>query len=213
MTTKTFGNRTGADYAGFECNYLNSGAPTTNYVGTYPRISNSTAICHSTYKWTGIPTSGWGGSVTVNSVTLSVYSESLLDVMNLQWFRLLVDNIAAQSTWNNAKTGVPWSAGGAYNATDAEIGTQITSITTTSTGYVEFVFPSTSAFCTLVAGWMNGTIPNYGILGTGNPESGGSGTFDFFGPADAADFSPQLTIDYTVATGPTTYYFNDSVEM
>ncbi len=63
------------------------------------------------------------------------------------------------ATWNNRKTGVPWTtAGGDISSNSAYSSSSPTAVQALSTW---FTFPAPLA---AVQGWVNGTLPNYGFL-------------------------------------------------
>ncbi len=117
---------------------------------------------------------GWGGTDT----TLDAY-------------RLLRSVGMYQATWNQARTGEPWSVAGCNGIGTDRSGSPESTLQTHSIGKW-YSFELTE----LVQRWVDGTLPNEGVTVRGaSPWS--TGQF-FFNSAEssAVDLRPKLVITY-----------------
>ena len=115
--------------------------------------------------------------------------------------QLKVPFVETQATWNERITGTAWNTAGVYDNTDANSITAVASAQNVAINtWVEFTGP---AFAALVEGWMNGSIPNYGLLMKRNNETADSTTNDFTSSNwGTAAYRPSLIL--TLADGTTT---------
>lgn len=129
---------------------------------------------------------------TVTSAGLSLFWADYIDILTA--YRVTQEWLEAEANWNEAKSGVPWTTpGGAF---DPSSGVQ---------GFGYYLDDPTLNFniTSLVNGWVNGTIPNYGVLLKTYP--GDYGMWAIFSSNNLyADFRPHLYITYTPDTTPPT---------
>ncbi|MGQ9493272.1 MAG: DNRLRE domain-containing protein, partial [Anaerolineae bacterium] len=124
---------------------------------------------------------GWGGT----NISIGAYAISRTVTMS-------------QSTWNQAQAGNPWGSPGCNNtATDRRPNPE--SLVTTSGVGKWYSFDLTA----LVQEWVNGSVPNNGVL----MRAASSSAYAFYFAStehSTAELRPKLVITYTVSTGPIT---------
>jgi hypothetical protein len=110
----------------------------------------------------------------------------------------------SQVTWNNAQVGKPWGEAGCNNTSTDRRASAESSVTTSGT-YKWYTFDLTA----LVQGWVNGTVPNNGVL---MRASYSAGTFAF-ASNEYSDYRlrPRLVLTYH-SVGPANALVSGSVD-
>jgi pimeloyl-ACP methyl ester carboxylesterase len=122
---------------------------------------------------------GWSGS----NIALGAYYITRTSTIN-------------EATWNQAEVGNNWDAPGC-NDTSTDRRASAESTVTTSGTHKWYGFDLTA----VVKGWVNGTLPNNGVLVRG--ESSASGHWFGFASADGAEsLRPRLVVVYRTAGAP-----------
>jgi len=110
---------------------IRSSVATTNYQDVFIGELNSAASIQRsflTFNFSSIPNGAFILSATLRLRVMGDYAstDSYLNV-----YRLLVDYVANQVTWNIRKTGTNWATAGGFSATDCEL-TEIGSVATSA---------------------------------------------------------------------------------
>jgi hypothetical protein len=177
--------------------------PTTNYSsnsGLYASSFGSGDIYRSALAFPGL--SNITGPVTVSAASLFIRCNAADNALNdFDIHRIKVANNITQMTWNEASTGVSWTTAGAYDATDIDMTPSASVSNVAVNTWVEF---TGSGMVSLVEGWINGTISNYGVLLKRNAETFDS-TSNEFASSQWGDpaLAPYLVVTFTAGGGAT----------
>jgi hypothetical protein len=180
-------------YAGCEDNWMHSSAATTNYgtndwgngIGSYAGTKRSLIK----FNVSTIPS-----AATVTSAKLQLKITAADASRTIEAFQVLRAWTQLGSTWNNYASGLTWTtAGCSGSGTDrASTAAGSFSVTTASPGtWVEITLPNS-----LVQGWVNGTITNYGLLLKATVETSGETRYAAENRTTTTD-RPKLIIEYT----------------
>lgn len=203
MTTTRIGHNTADNFSGaLDATILQSSVATNFGTGTSGPIGAASAgtANRRLIQFTGL--SNIVGPVTVSSATLTMYNVNTASTAALEMRRLLKTFNETTCTWNNQLTATPWQTAGAAGALDRD-STVIATGTRSGTSSGSYVM-SGAGFTALVEGWINGTIPNNGIIIQAVDE----GTFPSDGLTRTRESAtdgqrPFLTVVYDTVIPPT----------
>jgi len=124
----------------------------------------------------------------VTSATMDLYCYNVTDEGTVYVYRVLVDWIESQVTWNKRKSGVSWTTAGCDGVGNDREGTTIGSEFVDSTGWNSFDLDADK-----VEEWINGSFANNGIVLT-------TANYLLFWSSDYGGSStdPKITITYTI---------------
>jgi hypothetical protein len=202
MVTKVISKKTGADFAGFEDTRLGEFTATTNYE-SHPRLNadaySSGNRQRSLFRCTSFSNGDIAGPVTVSGSTLRIVMRLAGSGTNsFSIYKVTSAPTFTEATWNNRTTANAWTAaGGDYDAT------ALATVTNIATGAnMDF---SSSALNSLVEGWINGTINNYGVIILRTGESFDTLEHELHSSEAGAGETvfPEWSVDYTAGTGAT----------
>ena len=169
-----------------------NGTPDTNYgTGNFNLNAGASKKGFFHFDVSAIP----AGS-TINSVQMKVYV-NWVQASDAYYVKLYkVDNEWAETevTWNNRKTGIAWNTPGGDYSTLVGDGYGLGSTKGWKT------VAAGANLVNLVQGWLDGTIPNYGVVLQREGSSGGQRGLDSREGGNAA----YLSIDYTPVPEPAT---------
>ena len=194
MPVVTIGGRAGLTYTGVEDTTLNEAAATTNYGSSDTLNAQSfDTRQHALIKFTGL--SNITGPVTVDSVTLYIYSEGGYDQYTISVRRVLQNWVEGQATWNIYSTGNNWNTAGGLGAASDRV--SATSATFTHTNASGDKTASSAGMASDVEGWINGTLDNYGWMLSNDASA--DGNYSTLGSDERATATerPYLSVDYT----------------
>lgn len=214
MTTVTIGERTGATFAGENDTNINEQSPTAtndsaNVLFVYSAVAGQRR--RGLMIFTGL--SNISPSVTVSSVTLALRNALTSANVTLNVHRILRPWTASQACWNLRSTGNSWASNGGLNATDVDMTPIATVSVLTSTDF--YSITGNSALNSLVDGWINGTIPNYGLMFVRDTDTVYDGVLTqiYGGLATVSASRPDLTVVYTAGSPPPTVSTNPDVSV
>lgn len=204
MTTVTIGEGTGTTYPG---------EADTNTFEQSPYASNNSNNVMFVYSATaGQRRRGlmvFPGLSNISAGISSVAAELQLRAayadgsVTLNMHRILVPWTVLDTSWNERLAGVGWTSNGGFNPTDVDMTPVASFPITPSTEF--FTIYANSALNALVAGWVNGTIPNYGVMLVRSDDTAYDGVLtQIYGGITPASVSrPLLTVTYSTApSGP-----------
>lgn len=214
MTVATIGEGTGLTYAGENDTNLLEASPTNtnDTVGyMYPYATGAGNRRHGLIIYTGL--SNISPSVTVSAVDFQLRNNSTTANITVALHRVLVPWTASQASWNLRSTGVNWATAGGFNSTDVDMAPVATFALNTGTDFINIT--GNSALNALVEGWINGTIPNYGLMVVRSPDTAYDGVLSSIngGLAPTAASRPKLTVTYTAGSPPPTVSTNPDVSV
>lgn len=214
MTIATIGEAAGKTYAGQNDTYINESAPTLNYDASSGLFLVSSASAgnrkHGLVIFTGL--SNISPAVSVSDVVLQLRKDTASANANISFYRVKVPWTASQVTWNLRSTGVSWTSNGGFNSTDIDT-TPIATFNLT-TGTDIFTIGSNSALNALIEGWLNGSIPNYGLLVARDTDTAYDGiTAGLRGSGGSDASKPLLTVTYTTIGSYPTVTSNPDVSV
>jgi len=141
------------------------------------------------------------GPVTVTSAVLGLRvnsTTSFADPISVHQLKLPVS--MTQVTWNERQTGVAWPNGGNDASVIEAAAASVATGTGTAGTFVQFTGAGLSA---LVQGWINGTIPNNGLLLTRLNTTPNSRETGFNSSNNnTINTRPYLTVTYEVGGTP-----------
>ena len=214
MTTVTIGERTGATFAGENDTNLNEQSPTAtndtaNVLFIYSAVAGQRR--RGLMIFTGL--SNISPSVTVTSVTLALRNALTTANVTLNVHRILRPWTASQACWNLRSTGNGWASNGGLNSTDVDMTPIATVSVLTSTDF--YSITGNSALNALVEGWINGTIPNYGLMFVRDTDTVYDGVLTQIngGLTTTSASRPDLTVVYTAGSPPPTVSTNPDVSV
>ena len=191
----------GTVYTGVTDTYMQQVNPTLNYHTSSTFSVTSWAVgdnARGVVKFGGL--SNVTGPVTVTSASIFLRSANTTatQVFALHRIKLALD--ATQLSWNNRLTGTPWPVAGAFDSASIDT-TPVASVTGLTNGnWAEFTGAAVAA---LVAGWINGTLPNEGVLIKRNPEAEDAVPSSFMSSQSGTSVSrPYLVFTYEPAGPP-----------
>ena len=208
MTVKTFGARPGADHSSTEDTYAVFFSSTNYSTANSIRVGSveEFSVQHAFIRFPSL-SSDITGPVSVTSATLSLGSTSTTSGSSpISAYRMLVDSSFAELNWFDRLSAGPvlWTNEGALGSPDSDP-TVIGTITPAGTWATYTAYSLTGeGLRALVEGWINGTIPNYGIVLAVNPDGVWDGTLCDFSSAQDPDNDfqrPLLTVDYAEVEG------------
>jgi hypothetical protein len=185
-----------AGYAGVSDTYLDQFLPTTPRGASTPLYLTTSSfrplLRFAIFASEGGPVPD--GAV-VQSATLALYKHHYDETLTLN--AIMKPWVEAEATWNNARTGIPWSTPGAGGIGTDYVGAADATLSVGyNPGWVNF------DVTTRVRQWSDGIGTNYGwrMLQT----TGGTSTKQFHSSEYATDLSlrPKLTIVYSTGGGP-----------
>jgi hypothetical protein len=199
MPTITISTRTGSTYTGgMRSAELYQTSPDTSFLDkALPEASEYVVgdARVTLISVTNMPAELVGATVT--SATLSVQVSSLSGASNtLDIRRVKTAADVTQSTWNSAKTGTPWQAGGAFGSSDSDLlantGPAVANQALTFSG---------ASLIAAVQSWAAGSFAALNLLVTPpNMTSGSNGsTYTILTGATDTSLAPVLTVTYTPA--------------
>lgn len=214
MTIASIGEGTGVTYAGEnDTNLLELSPTNTNDSQTtiFPYSPSAGNRRHGLIIYTGL--SNISPSVVVSAVDFQLRNSSTTANITVALHRVLVPWTASQASWNLRSTGVNWTAGGGFNSTDVDMTPVATFALNTGTDFINIT--GNSALNSLVEGWINGTIPNYGLMVVRSPDTAYDGVLSSIngGLAPTAASRPKLTVTYTAGSPPPTVSTNPDVSV
>lgn len=165
MPIETIGDQTGATYSGCIDSYLQQASDGDNNFGSSDLLE-VTKFNVSDYKNGVIAFPGVSnivGPVDVSVASFYFYADEVGGDHTISAYQLLRNWIENEVTWNVCSTGNNWGAGGGTLSSTDRNGTAVASVVLPSgvPGYKQF---TSAGLAALVEGWINGTIPNYGLL-------------------------------------------------
>lgn len=176
-------------------------APTINYSASVALEVAAYSNADHTRSLIAFPgLSNITGPVTVASASLFVFCSDATNALNqIGLHRVKVANTMSQVTWNEKATGSAWASAGAYNATDVDTTAVSTCAAITIGTWVEFTGAGLAA---LVEGWINGTIPNYGVMMRRTTDANDLTTNEFASSESGTTAQrPYLVVTYTAGGG------------
>lgn len=197
MALITISNNTGATYSGANQNHIVENAPGNNFGNDSEFTIQSFFTgqrAHMLLSFDGLSSVTPGGTVSGAEIGLYIITSATPKEIALR--KLLRDWSLTNSRWAFWDDPLAWTVAGALgNGTDRE-STIITTATPSGTGvYLTF---SGTALDTLVQGWIDGTIPNYGVEGELTDDT--FYMFDtarFIGASGVDGQRPYLEFDYS----------------
>ena len=204
MTTVTIGQGAGVTYAGENDTNLIENTPTsTNDSATAMFVYSAVAGQRRRALMLFSGLSNISPSVSATSVTLQLRNALTTSNVTLNVHRILVPWTASQACWNLRSTGNSWTSNGGLNSTDVDMTPIATVSVLTSTDF--YSITGNSALNALVEGWINGTIPNYGVMIVRDTDTAYDGVLTQIngGLAATAVSRPLMTVTYTAVVPPT----------
>ncbi len=202
MPTETWGENSSNDYNNrTEDSFIRSGFPNNNYSSyTYLEIGTDNRY-RPIIRFT--PNQDIAGA-TVVSATLYLYAYTIVNNHSVEAYRVLQDWVNNQVTWNIWKTGNSWFTAGCASADDAEgddslsADRHVTALGTTS-------FPDTGDgnwytwnITSLVQGWVDGSIKEYGLLLKSSNEVSSNRVYIYSSESTQDGKRPYLEIEYSI---------------
>jgi hypothetical protein len=194
--TATLSTRTGATYVGaMQTAELSSASSSVNALGKVNPEASNYAIGDTrvvVISLSAVPSAMAGAQV--QAASLAINANLVNGSSNLLEARVINTAITmAQVSWGLAKTGVPWSAAGAFTSADSTLIS--TSGIVVAGQAVNFSGPALTA---AVQAWLSGTATAVNILiNPPNIDSGAnSNTYNVLDGADSATGAPVLTVTY-----------------
>jgi hypothetical protein len=206
MTTVTFGLRTADTFQSLEDTTISQSLP-NSVGGSSDRFYISCVNVGTSKKGIiKIPSAALANipsNAVVSAASLTITRlNNGSPARNYEVKRLLVDPNEAQATWNIRATATNWQVAGASGAADVDATILATGAISTSGGAVMSI--SNEAIRSLVQSWVNGTLPNYGVLlQVENDGVAGGADFDFgSGQRTTVAQRPYWTITYDLPIPP-----------